>query len=250
MTSMEQELDIIEAYLKGTLDSTEQKAFETRLKEADFKQTVDDIQVLINGIYESEHRSMRHKMSKWDQEMDQQDSTPVVKMPMIKWAIAAAIAIFIAASVYIINNTLNPGLNNQEIVATVYEPYPSVAFSSQRGIEQEMDIYMQAFRAYDNQEYKNFLNLSKKLVDPEYHVYIVFYQAQSHQSLGEDGKAIALYQEVIEENDLFLNQALWYQALGYLNSDQTELAVSNLKELEKGTSSYATKAVKLLEELK
>lgn len=246
MELKEKDIDLLESYLKGTLDPEQSARIEQRRREdTSFDNEVKELQILFSGIYTSGRKELREMMTEWDRTINEKGEVKVRRLSTWYYLAAASITI-VMLSVVVLNLFKKPNL--EQLASEAYEVYPSVAYSPQRGAASE-DIMLQAFRNYDNGRYREFLAETKNLDPQEFGGVLTFYRASAHQALKEYTEAIQLYQEEIESTGTFYTQSLWYQALCFLYLNKKNKAQDNLKVLAEGSSSYASKASDLISKL-
>ncbi len=76
------------------------------------------------------------------------------------------------------------------------------------------------------------------------------YAGLSLMELGEYDEAIGKFQYIVDHNDnLFIDQAAWYQSLCYLKTGNREVAAKGFKSIAADNGVYKTKSQKILKEM-
>jgi hypothetical protein len=116
---------------------------------------------------------------------------------------------------------------NQQLYEEHYRPYPNVVAPITRGTSETSNFQlMQAFLAYQKQQYKEAENLFKALYAENGQPTILFYVVMCQMEQGDIKMALVTLQEnEWPEAPFNMKQdAKWYQALCYLAEGKMELA--------------------------
>jgi hypothetical protein len=167
-------------------------------------------------------------------------------MPLKYAAVVAGL--LLAGSVYLINNS---NMTNEEIVNRFYKPYEGVSsFRSQQSVTNS--DYSRALDYYNIHDYrKAALYFSKVLSsDAKFIESIMYYGISNYEDKNYPEAELSFKKVVNNDENLFLEDAQWYLALCYLQTNETSLAVSQLNYIRKSESIYRKDAGKMLRKLK
>ena len=105
---------------------------------------------------------------------------------------------------------------------------------------------------YENKDYKAALDLFNQVIaNDQNNMAGHFYAAVSLQETGKYTNAINEYQTVINNNDnLFTQQAQWYSALCYLQTNDEKKAVKQFRKIAENKGFYQASALQILKKIK
>lgn len=139
---------------------------------------------------------------------------------------------------------------SQQLYTSYYQPYKNGAnvSRSSTGPTGEMSA---ALRHIDNGEYTMALShLDQASAGTRDGFSIDFYSGVAYQELGEYGRAISSFSEVVGHGDnLLVEQSQWYIGLCYLRLDERERAVSQFRAIVSGNGYYRDQSKKILKQL-
>lgn len=162
---------------------------------------------------------------------------------------AAAVAGLLTIGSFIYFNSRN--LPKEEIMARYYKPYETV--SAPRSLQGETHgDFSIAMEYYIVRDYKNAaLYFSKVLTtDPKYIESTMHFGVSKYEEK-DYPEAQRLFNTVINDNNnLFIEDARWYLALCYIQTDETDKAVYQLKLIKKSESIYRKNAARVLRRLR
>jgi tetratricopeptide (TPR) repeat protein len=164
---------------------------------------------------------------------------------------AAATVTGIALGGWAIISGGNYGVDYGQLYENYFTPYPPVtifresnALELQRGFVNAMNLY-QASRFTEAA-----IELEKLLTEDPSSTTIRFYLGVSYMKLGEYSKSRENFDQIINKDPFFTEQAMWYKSLCYIAEKETESAIETLTALNTQNTSYKGKAEKLLKKLK
>lgn len=162
---------------------------------------------------------------------------------------AAVIASFIMAGSLFVYNSRN--LSNQEIIDRFYTPYEATSASRSQQTIYNSD-YSTALEYFNIHDYNNAaLYFSKVLEsDPKFIESTMLYGVSNFE---EKNYPVAeqSFSKVISNNDnLYLEDAQWYLALCYLNTNEMTKAEKQLMMIRRSESIYRKNASKVLRKMK
>ena len=111
MKDEEKDIDLIEAYLRGTLDEQALAAFQKRREDdPEFDREVIDYSQIINQIRTTHEKDFMNKLRNWDNEIENRQEAKVIPFRRI-FSIAASVLLLAIAGLYLFRN-VNPIMNN------------------------------------------------------------------------------------------------------------------------------------------
>ena len=160
------------------------------------------------------------------------------------FAIAASIAILVGWFGY--HSFF--GINYTNLYDSNFTEYPNTVYTITRG-DTDNSLEREAFVAYESKDYATAITKFDAIAIDAKKDYFSFYKAQSYLGLGNTQKAKLLFDQVIENNDQFAAESLWYLALIHLKEENKTEAIVNLKKLIEDFNYNKTKAQALLDAL-
>ncbi|GCC52771.1 hypothetical protein SanaruYs_30100 [Chryseotalea sanaruensis] len=241
---MQENLDIVERYLEGNLSEQERTAFEERLLHDEMlRLQVDDMKVIRAGIMLASRNATLQSLKQLENTLPSIE-TKVISFWSNTWLQAAAVLLIgiVAYVLWPVNSI------EQKLFATHFEVYPNVISPTVRGGEaNDSTLRAKAFRAYDQKKYEEaielFLNISEKDEG------ILFYLGNCYLANGQVEKALPVFEKVLNEYDIFDEQAEWYLAVCFLKMEERERATQALKKVVARNSAYKEKAQTILDKL-
>lgn len=239
------DIELIEHYLDGSLFDNERLAFEERVRsEEELRALVEDMRLMREGILHASRKEVLRSLRDLETTLPHIEA-PVVPLWRNTWLQVAASLVLVLVAVYLLwPRTQEPA----QLFAENFEPYPNIIMPTVRGVvENDSTVKAQAFRAYDQQEYAQAIQLFEKLsVQDEA---VLLYLGNSYLASGQPEKALVLFEKVLNNYDVFDEQAEWYVAVSYLKLEEREKARVALQKVVARESSYKSKAQLILEKL-
>jgi len=239
-----QDMDLVERYLNDELTAEEKQQAEERISvDQEFKQRLEVFREY-QRMHSSDSLAFRELLEEVEADY-RQGRKPQKKY----WLIAASVsAICLLGAVYFL--FLRPAPQPEALYAQYFSPPTDNLTVRDEGNQQLLN---EAMSLYNNQQYAEalvrFEDWQQQHTDS---IPVIFYSAMSHMGLGEVEAAIIQLQQISQEGQLpgpYQTASHWYLALAYLKNEQTGKARPLLRELAEGSSSYADKAVQLLDDL-
>lgn len=248
MSEHQNEIELIEQYLEGSLDEERNKMIEKKISlDEKYAENFKQYKFLIDGIKYSGRKELFTKLKKWDMELS--DNIEVESEHSIgksfKWYYAAASIILFAVAGFLIYSNLNSGY--ESVVADYYKPYDYIP-EVKRGTKIEENSIEYIFQYYDRGQYIQTIQMINKLEDGLKTVKVNFIMANAYQATDNYVEAIKLYKQIINST-YYGYGSKWYLALCYLSIENIEQARPLLEELKGLPTSYSRNAKKLLEDL-
>lgn len=250
--------EIIDQYLSKQLKGEMLDALNQRMNEdAVFKKEIETQAFIHRGVNKFGEDEMRAKLKKIRAEVLQDKSSKETKeevakvvslgqkkkrtRPVLRWSMAAAIALAIGAAVYIV--ATNQTMSSQDLYATYYQPFDEEI--SVRNITAE-DMGNQASQFYKAKNYESALPIFLKILEGEpENAEVQIATGICQLELGRFEKANQTFSSVV--NPLYKEQAQWYLAMNFLKQSDKENAKTILESIEQGDFNYE-KAQEILKE--
>ncbi len=230
--------DLIEKYIQKRATAGELKKIRQLMEEdPDFKEEII-LQLEIQQAIKREVLKLR---------LQQFEKREIKKKKIFSqlWKIAAVFVVGLSL-LWFFNRSPDYG----RIYAANFEPYPNIVVPSIRDFNTSENDVEEAFRYYDNQDYKKAAAAFKKLYLDDEIAYANFYYAISLMSDHKVEKALeALESSSWKIPKRYQYQTDWYLALGYLKVQNIEKATVYLQKVIKSDNPMATQAQQILMEI-
>ena len=252
MENENKDLDLIESWLRG--EST--KEFEDRLdNDPELSKEVDLTSDLIDGINYSHESRIKSKLKAVEEKLDNESffdtETKTLKMENNKqskkrWVpMAAALALMVAAGMFIMNQPTADITNPQNLYADHYKPDTKVLSDVMDRLEApglastktaSDDSLILALKHYQNFDYNAARsNLSKYLDSYPENQTARFYMGLTQLQLGNYARSTGYLQPLCSEQDFpYQDAAKWYLSMGLSQVDGPDgmsLATKYLNQL-------------------
>jgi tetratricopeptide (TPR) repeat protein len=255
MAISDQDIELIERYLSGELDSKEEETVEERIKtDKEFAEELDFMRDVMSASQKEGREEFREKLSaigkglfenlenKADTEM-KENSDSVKKLPLhrrrlIYYASALAAAIIVGIFIFL------PGNRTGKLYSAYYEPYPNEIVPYTRGEEvprdfshfpqEKYNLIVRAMKHYERGNYEKAARLfENNVVKIQENAGLLLYMGISQMETGKEEKAIENFKYIISlTNPPLKKQAEWYLALSYLKTNKTEKAKTLLNKIK------------------
>jgi tetratricopeptide (TPR) repeat protein len=244
----------IELYLNNGLNEEEVKLFEEQLKNdaklrealALYKTIDDEMRQKIAGT-EGEEK-LKQTLSGLNKKYFEQGSNTAKVIPLPanrRWLFAAAaVLLLVVAGLYWYFFSGNK--NNETLYAryAVHQP-----LSLQRGNEPISKILQDAIVAYNAKKFDEALTgLASYLQSDSSDAELLLAKNICLTETGKYEQAIEGLNKLVDKNEIFKSQALWYKALAYLKQNNKVDCKKTLESIPAGADKY-TQAKELLKEL-
>jgi anti-sigma-K factor RskA len=227
MEQEEKNIDLIEAYVKGTLSERERADFEKRQAEdPEFASAVEDYALIMKEINTSQAQHFAQKLKTWDDEIADRE-TRVIPLRRIL-AIAATVLITVLAGGYLFSRYGATTRDNQQLFTAYFKPYPDAI--SQRSaepgpLEQGMALYNQG-------DYVHAIPLLKTYIENNPHRDATCYLGISYLATDQTSDAKTIFSDLLQhEPDMYTEIAAWNLALVHLKLKENELLKTALEEI-------------------
>lgn len=238
---------LIYSYFQDELSAKELEAFYALLAEdAEFMEQFTFEKNLQVAIKNKKRSDLKKKLQHF--EMERETSNTNKQHIFTPLRIAASILFLFAIGwlIYSITAQSSP----EELYATNYMKYPNTVYPITRGNETDISLERKAFEAYEANDLPTAIRYFQELKQKSGLDYVDFYLAQAYMANAKIGKAVPLFEKVIDNNTDFKAEALWYAALGNIKTGQETKAKQQLEALILVGSYKKQLAIELLKELK
>lgn len=240
---------IIENYLDGELSDEELLRFNNELNTN--KQLGEELQFhkdIYEAISREDEMELRRKLGNIVSEYDKRKIN--IPKKTLSYVLAASVAIMILAGCLYM--ALMPGmLADQRLFSMYYEPYEKAGNirSASDALNDALEIGM---NKYDNKNYQEAEEIFKNiLVHDGKNMLVRLYAGICHLELENYDKAVESFNIIIDDGDnLFVENAEWYLALGYLKNSKTEKAKAQLEKIVTENGFYKEKSTEILKKMK
>lgn len=240
----EEDYILIEKYLDGALDASEQAAFETRLNKDIALQEELSLRRSMNDFISNQKQDQAFISSLEQQGAEHFNTAGKVvdlkaRKPWALWMASAAAAAI--ALIFIVRIAFPaPSLYEQ------YNPHQKVSFS----LRGEGDISNQIEKAFNQKDYQKAYDLSKSFLEGDtFNIQIQEVLGRSALALDKFAEAEKTFLDISQGTSLFKNRGLWYLGLNYLKQDKITAAKTAFSAIPKEDQKLYRQAQELLSEL-
>jgi len=245
MKDEEEDIELIEAYLRGTLDGQALAAFQKRRQDdPEFDREIIDYSRIINQIQTTQEKNFINKLKHWDSEIENRQEAKVIPLRTIL-SIAASVLLIALVGLYLFRNN-HP--DHEQLFQQYFQPYENVISersgennNQQRG----MELYDQ--KKYDEAIIQLKLALSKDSDNPSLKCYLGI----AYLAGGYSQEAKTIFETMIhDDHQLFREVAEWNLALTHLKLDnETSLKKTLEGIVDQNDHQYREQAADLLRQL-
>jgi tetratricopeptide (TPR) repeat protein len=160
--------------------------------------------------------------------------------------VAAAIILLLG-----ITGLLSKQMSQGEIYQKFYTKYETSGIVRSANLTANQTL-TEALQKFDNQEYQAALNLFSQVIDNDQNNMVGhFYSGIALQETGKYKNAIKEFETVtIDKDNLFTEQAEWYMALCFLQTNENKKAYKQFKKIAEKEGFYQQKAKAILRKSK
>ncbi len=142
-------------------------------------------------------------------------------------------------------------MTNEEIIDRFYQPYEGVSPSRSQQAFVNQD-YSRALDYYNIGDFRNAALFFGKVLsnDPRYMESTMYYGVAKYEE-NNYPEAVQKFKTVVDDGkNLYMEDAQWYLALCYIQTDDKNLAINQLSLIKNSESIYSKTARKILRKLK
>ncbi len=242
------DISLIDRYLNNQLAERELEQFHARLEnDQEFNKLFEELRLLSQTLMMEKKKEVLHLLDRPNHAVSD-DKTPTIQLLSKRkfiWYAAASILVLFSVKLLFFAPEQTDYL---ALFDSNYEVYPNLIHPIQRGKPDTISIEIQAFRAYEKENYQEAIDLFEQLQHYDSDL-ISFYLGNSYLAIKNNTKALLYYDKVSATGSTYYNQSLWYKGLTYLRMEEVETAKHIFESLDSGNSTYANKAKKILQEI-
>ncbi|ADR23693.1 hypothetical protein MATR_24510 [Marivirga tractuosa] len=238
----DQDYQLFEAYLAGVLPANEASVHEKRLEQdQDYKESFELYKSLnqhLKNNFKDEEKLEQFKKSVSDISGNYFVTRKKAKFAWVKMAVAASIILAIGLY-FLIGEMSKPQYQEIAQIPTIH--------LTERSIDGE--IYTKAENAFNQEQYSEAIKMFDQILNEDsQNQSIMLYKAIAHTENGATEKARMLYEELIQNDNAYSEEALWYAALNELKEKNYTACKTYLTKIKRSASRYED-AQNLLEKL-
>ena len=238
MTLSNKDIILIEKFIKGELNPSEQLDFQKKMDDATFEQEVKFQQDLRRAEISIGREELKKSFRSWDLESSEQSQIP--SFFNNRWSIAAGFLIVITAGIILLRSGLEQ--TPQDLYLAHYHSFPNLIDPLEKGAE-DLEVTVS--------QYYEMGNYATAIVQSTQDTAQLFYLGLSHLALTQSEAAISILEPISQnEGHRFRVAALWYLSLAYLDRGDLEKCRRQLNQiLQLGDQDFVGDARRLLTEL-
>jgi len=214
MKDDEKDIDLIEAYLRGTLDEQALAAFQKRREnDPEFDREVLDYSEIINQIRSNHEQDFMNKLRHWDNEIENRQEAKIIPFRRI-FLIAASVLLLAIAGLYLFRNSQS---DHEQLFQEYFQPYENV-ISERSG---KNDNQQQGMELYDQKKYEEaIVQLKLAATEDSDNASLKCYLGIAYLATGHAQEAKSTFDEIVKkDHSLFKEVAEWNLAMTYLKLD-------------------------------
>ncbi|WP_375578384.1 tetratricopeptide repeat protein [Marivirga tractuosa] len=228
----DQDYQIFESYLMGDLPEDEVITHEKRLQEdQDYKESFEIYKSLnqhLENKYKNEEKLEQFENSVSDISENYFASRKKTKFAWVKMAVAASIIIAIGLY-FLLGEISQPQYQEIAQIPTIH--------LTERSVDGE--IYLQAENAFNQEQYSEAIKLFNQILEEDnQNQSISLYQAIAYMEIDSTNKAKKLYDNIIQRENAYSEEALWYAALNELKRENYTACEEYLLKISPSASRY------------
>lgn len=228
----DQDYILFEAYLAGNLTQDDVQTHQARLEnDQKYKESFE--------LYQSINKHLKDEWGtkdgldhfKKDVSAVSQDYFQEQKKSSFPWMkMAVAACLILALGLYFLLGEFSKP--QYDAIAQI-----PTAHLTQRSADGE--IYSHAETAFNDGQYAEAISLFDQIIEEDAEAQsILLYQAIAYMEMGAEDKARTIYNEIIQENTGYSEEALWFAALNELKSENYKACKEYLHKIEPSASRY------------
>ncbi|MFT6827544.1 MAG: tetratricopeptide (TPR) repeat protein [Cyclobacteriaceae bacterium] len=231
-TTMESDLDLIDAYLNGELFGVDQTKFDEKLRnDLKFQSTFQEVKMIRNAVRQNLKANILQGLKDKETLIQEVDSTKNRSIMKQYLSIAASL-VLVVTLVYLTSYNKIVDVDGQAIFSENYQAYTNLELGTVRGSEVELnDLKQKAYYAYDLGNFSQAVADLTELVKTEKTAANYFYLGIANTEIGNSEASFANFNTVINNFSEYREQAQWYLSLALLKEGKSDEALSNLVSL-------------------
>jgi tetratricopeptide (TPR) repeat protein len=245
MKDEEEDIDLIEAYLRGSLHGQALAAFQKRRQDdPEFDREVTDYSQIINHIQTTNEKNFINTLKGWDIEIENRHEAKVIPLRTIL-SIAASVLLLAVAGVYLFRN-IQP--DHELLFQEYFQPYENV-ISERSG---KNDNQQRGMELYDQKKYDEAIIQLKLAVNEDSdNPSLKCYLGIAYLAGGNTQEAKTIFEAMVHnDHQLFREVAEWNLALTYLKLNNEVMLKKTLEGIVgQKDHQYREQAAALLQQL-
>ena len=226
MKDDEEDIELIEAYLRGTLDDQALAAFlRRRHDDPEFDREVIDYSQIISQIRTTHEKNFMNKLRHWDSEIENRQEAKVIPLRTI-FSIAASVLLLTLFGVYLFRNSQR---GHEQLFQEYFQPYENV-ISERSG---KNDSQQKGMELYDAKKYDEAIVQLKLAAaeDPD-NPSLKCYLGIAYLAGGHVQEAKTIFEAMVyDDHSLFKEVAQWNLAMIYLKLDNDTSLKKTLEDI-------------------
>jgi TolA-binding protein len=237
----------IERYNAGEMSDPERIWFEKELEangnlrnEVELRKKTDEV------LKNRDIISLRNKLSSIEMTRKERAVTKPQKQLYLSFAASIAVLAIVGSIIIFADNNLSSG----DIMKHYYEEYkPASGQRSAGSVKNE--LFTQGLECFQTHDYRNAALYFSKVIESEPNdMYATLLNGISNFEDSKYGDAKKSFGTVIDDNkNLYIDQAQWYLALCYIQTQEKQKAIQILKIISDEGGFYAKKSKKILRKI-
>lgn len=214
MKDDEKDIDLIESYLRGTLDEQALAAFQKRRQDdSEFDREVIDYSQIINQIRTTREKDFMNKLKRWDGEIENRQEVKVIALRRI-FLVAASVLLLALAGVYVFRNNQH---DHEQLFQEYFQPYENV-ITERSG---KNDSQQKGMELYDQKKYDEaIVQLKLAVTEDSDNPSLQCYLGIAYLAAGNAQEAKTTFENIVDDDhSLFKEVAEWNLAMTYLKLD-------------------------------
>lgn len=223
----QQDFELIEKYITGNLSQEAQMAFEDKIQsDPSLQEQVEEQRILIEAIQEQSLRTTLENIHRDIEEGIPIRRIPFYKQPMVRYAIAASVAILFVIGGAMLSRKHN---TNEKLFASFFTPDPGLPTTMSKTDEY---VFYEAMVDYKQGNYEKAILKWNPLLDEKPTNDTLNYFLGVANLASDNGEEAILFLEKTTDNtdSYFLSDAYYYLGLAYLKSGDRALAKKALSQ--------------------
>jgi tetratricopeptide (TPR) repeat protein len=255
------DFELIEKFNSGEMMGTELSEFLKRIQddpelaaEVELSKEIDDFLVKDKERIElweqldSIYYKLKAEGKLSTRENQKKKSRPIFH---IKWYHAAASIVILIGVSAVLYFTFRPSLN-ERLYSEYFKSYEYTTTVRSGNQDHQKNQMQSALDEYNDEDFKTAWTMFKDISDKnKKNAKAYFFRGMSAMEINELDDAIASFNNVIKhETSLYIDQAIWYQALCYLKKDDSANALKQLSKVVESNGNHKDEAEVIIEKLK
>jgi len=244
---MKDNLDLINAYLRGNLTNDEMIDFDNRLKnDLDFQVEFQAMKLIRDRVREGVKSQVLLSLKKQEDSIQKRQITKTHTTMRKYTSIAASLVLIVSLSYFGFSKGTN-NIDGSQIFDEYYQSYANLASGTVRGTKADLEnLKAKAYYAYDLGNYTEAADRLTQLLMTEKNAANYFYLGMAQIENGDNETAIHNLNTVFNNYKEYTEQAQWFLALTLLKQGEENQALSNLIDLSLNGQSYKDKSSEIL----